>query len=173
MKQRCAFVGTVGQRPAPRCAQRADVVLVNLLEGAEPLAVVTTTPCRPLARWGAEAWRRSRVCSCRADSRPPTGRQHGIGRQAAARPACGAWQQHRSELIDITRQLCGAGDQLILRHEIREQVGVLLGAERARAAGGIVSILANSTSAGLPNQADRNSTPLSWGPNSPSSRFFP
>ena len=64
------------------------------------------------------------------DRRP--GRQHGVGRQAAARPACGAWQQHRSELIDITRQLCGAGDQLILRHEIREQVGVLLGAERAR-----------------------------------------
>jgi len=64
------------------------------------------------------------------DRRP--GRQHGVGRQAAARPACGAWQQHRSELIDITRQLCGAGDQLILRHEIREQVRVLLGAERAR-----------------------------------------
>ena len=86
--------------------------------------------------------------------------QYGLRREAAAWPACRARQEHRLEPIDIRRQRRVAGDQLILRHQIREQIDMLLGAERSGRRRRHRLDLREQHVGRLPNHADRNSRPI-------------
>jgi len=132
VKERCAFVRTVRQRPTPGGAQSADVRLVDLRQRAESLAVVASPPGGPFAGGGILQHRVSdrRVLVQRVQTARARG-QRRERRQAAARSARRSGQQHRFELIDLGRQRFAIRCELILRHQVREEAHVLLEAQRS------------------------------------------